>query len=215
MNRKQCGVMLALSFLGGVVGSLFLNHLLLPEPVLASKSNKETKIVEAYEFKVVDEEGRLRASLGCKRTSPEFDAVSFAMFGKDKKGIVSASVINGNPGISLRQNGRRRAQLWVDLNGDLALRMQNKYGWDCAELKVSPTNEVSLTFYKPLTVDAPDPAFATSEEDIKNYFKAQPEEHANIRAVLGNIELKDMKTGEVTKRPINSLILFGEEGWRR
>ncbi len=60
MMHKQMLVLCAAAFLGGIVGGLLSDQLLLPRPVEAQKQNG----VNAEEFLLLDAKGKARAGLG-------------------------------------------------------------------------------------------------------------------------------------------------------
>ncbi len=60
MNRKLYVLMLVLSMIAGIIGGRLSGLMFIGEPALAQKVSSE-KIIEAQEFRVVDDKGKLRA----------------------------------------------------------------------------------------------------------------------------------------------------------
>jgi hypothetical protein len=145
MGRKQYGVMtvmlaLLASFVGGMVSSLF--HI--GQPVFAEKTSKPQKVVEAKEFRVVDEEGKVRCEMnlsgltffddnGDTRTVLEISGLT--VFARNEIGLLSSSVVlgsgirgGGEPFLALHQKGGKASVVLFFRNQEepsFALRDKN------------------------------------------------------------------------------------------
>ena len=71
MNKKQCGLLLMVSLLAGLVGGIFTNQFLVGTPVLAQKKVGPQNVVIAEEFRLVDKEGKILSTWGMYAGGPE------------------------------------------------------------------------------------------------------------------------------------------------
>ena len=146
MGRKQYSVMtvmlaLLASFVGGVVSNLF--HI--GQPVFAEKTSKPQKFIAAEEFRVVDEEGKIRCEInfsgltffddnGDVRTVLEISGLT--VFAKNENGLLTSSVVlgsgirgGGEPFLALhRKGGKASAALFFRNNEEPSLALRDKNG---------------------------------------------------------------------------------------
>ena len=186
MNRKQFVFTLLLALVSGLMGGVLSIWFLLPPSVLAQ--DEPPKVIEAQEFRVIDEDGRLRARFGFgtfqdSGYGPETHLRIFDEEGKERITLVDSVAgpyfqlqeDESGPtlGISL-DGGRPQLGMWHNTEGNLRV-----------SLELLANGNPSLTFF---------------DQDTK------------IRAVLGTTQLKHPDTGATDLRAPSSLVLFDEEG---
>jgi len=64
MIRREHGLMLAAAAIAGFMGGIISSNLFSTDTVIAQSTPKSPRIVEANEFRLVDDQGRTRAVLG-------------------------------------------------------------------------------------------------------------------------------------------------------
>lgn len=62
--KQQYSLILGVALLAGAIGGLLSQYLVTPLPVLAQRDSSSPRRITAEEFRVVDSEGRTRATLG-------------------------------------------------------------------------------------------------------------------------------------------------------
>lgn len=220
MNKKQYSLMIVLALVaglvGGVVSSQFLaGQLMSGESAFVEKRARPPKVIEAEEFRLVDNKGVLLAKLGKqeefvieikKDGSREKHSSGYAhklvFFGDEGREAVSLgtssgkisalsiySHIKGQPSnIQLGMDAGGSASLW--LAGEPRLFLLNE-GFS---LESKPSGRFNLTF-----VDG-EPTLEMIDKNSRS------------RIVLGVVELLNSKTGVTEKHPLSSLVLFNEKG---
>lgn len=63
MTKKQCGLIVVLALLAGLVGGLVSSQLFVGQPVFAETAQQNEKVVVAGEFRLVDKQGKTHAVL--------------------------------------------------------------------------------------------------------------------------------------------------------
>src|SRR5712691_1247712 len=124
MNAKQYGLILTLSMVAGLVGSIVSNRFLSGSPLSAQKTPQQAEIIRVERVEVVDKEGRRRARFGL---APQGNT-GLGLY--DQDGNVSA-VLSMTPdrttGLVLAdRQGKRRAGLILSADGELALELYDK-----------------------------------------------------------------------------------------
>lgn len=64
MNKRQYSLLLMLALGAGLVGGMVSSQFLMRQPVFAEEKTEPMKVIEAQEFRLVDEKGKSRARLG-------------------------------------------------------------------------------------------------------------------------------------------------------
>jgi hypothetical protein len=65
MNKKHLSIMCVMSLLGGLIGGLLFNNIILGKPAYAEKTERNhIKTIAAEKFVMIDENGNMRAVLG-------------------------------------------------------------------------------------------------------------------------------------------------------
>jgi hypothetical protein len=112
MKRGQYLLLVALTVISGFIGGVVSNQLF-NRPAVAQESENR-KVIEAQEFRVVDENGKIRTWLTVKEGAP-----SIVTFDENGRSRIGLTVINGNPSISIRdENGKNRIWLVGKANGN-------------------------------------------------------------------------------------------------
>ena len=185
MSKKHYSLTVVLAFVGGLVGGLVSNQLLLGQPAHAERKATSLKVVEAEEFRVVDKDGRKRAQLMLT------DFSSPALTLRDKNELIRIHlqlVPEGFPVLWFRdENGLLKASLTLLPRGDVLLTLGAKESIvkeNAAKLFVGKSG-VNLSLY---------------------------DGNGRLRTVLGSTTFKDQKRGMIIKRPLSSLVLFNNIG---
>lgn len=107
MTRRQCGLMVVLALLGGLVGGLVSSQLFVGRPVFAETALQNEQVVVAREFRLVDRQGKTRAAL---KFSPS-SGPSLAMIDESGKARAALGLLgDGTPFLGmLDKNGQ---SLW-------------------------------------------------------------------------------------------------------
>ena len=78
MNKKHLSIMCVMSLLGGLIGGLLFNNIILGKPAYAEKTERNhIKTIAAEKFVMIDENGNMRAVLGIINAEP-----TLIMFGQ-------------------------------------------------------------------------------------------------------------------------------------
>ena len=106
MNRKQFIFTLLLALLSGLMGGVLSIWFLMPHSVLAQ--DEPPKVIEAQEFRVVDEEGNMRARLRVSGTN----MVSLIMHDVNKVPRVTLAIREGKAMLVLNHKEAEVARLY-------------------------------------------------------------------------------------------------------
>ena len=184
MNKKQCGLLLMISLLAGLVGGIFTNQFLVGTPVLAEKKVGPQNVVVAEEFRLVDKEGKILSTWG---------------------------MYAGGPGIVLfNKNGQFRAvfSLTSPEEGPVLTFADNK-GNHRAIVGLGTERQPSVT----LRDQAGKERISLSLDDDGDPYLAHYDQAENERAILGTMDsMKLKRTGTIEKRSVSSLVLLGKDG---
>lgn len=95
MNPKQFVVVVSVAAIAGCLGGLLAVWLFLPQRVLAQTSEPGQEVITAGMFRVMDKEGRIRASLGVGPTGAAYLAIN-----DDRAQLrTGLAVYQGNPSL--------------------------------------------------------------------------------------------------------------------
>jgi len=250
MNQKQflltLFVAIISAFLGGTLGVWFL----MPPSVLAQ--GEVPKVIEAQEFRVVDDEGRMRAKLGLGTFRnlgvgypEETHLLIFDEEGEERLKLAESfgsSHIEASDFRVVDDEGRMRARLGFSDLGyreETRLLFFDKEGEDRIALvntergDLGSGKETRLSFFDEkgdarielisqegdrsgdflyITIQES----RTSQAAILSLLPAPNirllDQDHNLRVVLGTTELKHTDTGSTEIRAPSSLVLFDEEG---
>jgi len=199
MNRKQFLLTLSVAMISGFLGGTFGIWFLMPRSVLAQDSPQT--VIEAQEFRVVDDEGNNRAILGI---TPESQVGLYLL---DSLG-----------------NSRTQISTEADGGGNIAIRDKTGIAaFAVAALEGEKSSVPVMTFIRDeyfATLGASGISFSKSFNahiSISVQKDAGPslslkDNLGKIRAVLGTTNLKHPDTGSTEIRAPSSLVLFDEEG---
>jgi len=195
MNRKQYCLTVLLSLVAGLIGGVVSTQFFISQPVFAEKTEQPTKVIVAEEFRLIDKNGKIVATLGMGvRSSPELRILTPAY---DNRTGVLISADNNGADISL-----------FGPKTDISMRVMStpaKFSpaFEEAELKISrgfdDDSSVSLKIGK-------------AGEAISGPKLELTDSKGKTRAVLGRVSLEVTATGETRERPESSLALFGRDG---
>jgi hypothetical protein len=185
MSKKNYSLTVVLAFVGGLVGGVVSNQLLLGPPAHAERNATSLKVIQAEEFRVVDKDGRKRAQLMLT------DLGSPALTLRDKNELIRIHmqlVPEGFPVLWFRdENGLLKASLTLLPRGDLSLRLG---------VKESIVQENAAEIF-----------VGKSGGNLALY-----DGNGKLRTILGSTTFKEQKRGRIIKRPLSSLVLFNEIG---
>ena len=99
MKSKQFVVLVMVAFIGGIVGGFVSNQLGSIGQVFA-QGDKKPKIIEANEFRVVDDKGKILAAFKCyENKSPAYASLDF--FGSKRGKITPINIRLRSKGLSV------------------------------------------------------------------------------------------------------------------
>ncbi len=188
--NKQYWLLLLLAILAGFFGGAVASWLFAGQPVFAEKKTKPAKVIEAEEFRLIDETGKIRGKLRMSYRKPILELLDGE--GKQTAWIADYSVgvvTKTGDAIVISSHDVPTLQVWDEkLEGP---RIELGLGFIDKEphLAISGKNNES-TRLRPARLDLDD---------------------KNGSVTLGATSLKNSRTGIVEKRPACSLILFNKD----
>jgi len=225
MNRKQFLLTLSVAIISGCLGGALSVWVLMPQSVLAQ--DEPQKVIEAQEFRVVDEDGTMRIKLAISGD----DQSTLSLF--DPGGIVRASLVVMSDGRSVLgfsdDVGRGRA--YIGMTPEPRVGLSGDSG-EALEMRMVPVPTLAVTGDDAMVglVDAEGNtrislSLIESEPVLniidtqKNYRVWIDERGVSVRdksnrnrAVLGTTQLTHPNTGSTEIRAPSSLVLFDEDG---
>jgi len=272
MNRRQLLLTLLVAIISGFLGGALSVWFLMPPSVLAQ--DEVPKVIEAQEFRVVDDEGRMRAKLGLGTLRnlgvgypEETHLLIFDEEGEERLKLVESggfSYIKASDFRVVDDEGRMRARLgfsdlgyreetrllffdkegedrialvntergdlgsgketrlsFFDEKGDARIELISQEGDRVGDFlyitiqesrtsaRATLTEEGFTMHQRPGTLNG-GIALSLSNEGIPSIQLL--DQDGNLRAVLGTTELKNNRTGSTEIRAVSSLVLFDEEG---
>ena len=203
--------MVLLAFIAGLIGGVVSTQLFIGQNIYTVKSIKPQKVIEAKEFRVVDENGGTLATLG---------------LGIKKE--------YGSPGVELRMfTAAYGKKSGIMITAEESHSSMNIYGNDSnnnigIEMKVFNSSPLGSSGFASLQVGYSGidlDAILKGEkivEENKSYIELSSgksgatlglfDKEGKSRSILGSINLETTKTGEISKRPESSLVLFDKDG---
>ena len=163
MNKKQYSMMLVLALIAGLMGGVVSSWFLVGKSAFAEKKAEPQKVIEAREFRLVDENRKIRAILGPTATGVSF--VFMDEFGNFRSGITPSGMMvldeKGKPRIMLVLNDddtvrlelygesdKHSATLMLSENGFPGLKLTDDNEKSSALLGVSPRGDVFMALEK-------------------------------------------------------------------
>ena len=205
MTRKQFFLTLSVAIISGVLGGALSIWLLIPQSVLAQEGVPE--VIEAQEFRVVNEEGERRVTLNKEQFSFwDEDGVAFNL--SSIPGKVELYMSRGESSVDIFVNDSRVNIGVEDQTGrlDMTSTAINSQDWEKGD-SFALDGRILMLFN------------GESYEEIILGFDADKKPSLELydstgalRAVLGSTELKNARTGSTEIRAPSSLVLFNEEG---
>ena len=224
MNNKQFLLTLFVAVISGVLGGALSVWFLTPQSVLAQ--GEPQKVIEAQEFRVVDDGGIVRAQLS---VSGDVASLRFAHPTGVRPMLEIKASNDPTVGSSLvirDSQGNERATLgfgedlqlsYLSLKGsrttagtgtpaEISLRIIENYAAQMlsgSEARLTPELTLSgAETFSSINLEVPTdgPMLSLYDEDLK------------LRAVLGSTRLQNTGTGSTEIRAPSSLVLFDEEG---
>ena len=184
MNKKQCGLLLVLSLLAGLVGGILTSQFFLGTPVLAEKKVGPQNVVMAEEFRLVDKEGKILSTWGMYAGGP-----GIVLFNKNGqfRAVFSLTSPDEGPVLTFADNkGNHRAIVGLGAERQPYVTLRDQAGNERISLSLDDDGDPYLALY---------------------------DQAENERAVLGTLDSTKLKrTGTIEKRSVSSLVLFGKDG---
>jgi hypothetical protein len=184
MNKKQCGLLLMVSLLAGLVGGIFTNHFLVGTPVLAQKKVGPQNVVVAEEFRLVDKEGKILSTWGMYAGGP-----GIVLFNKNGqfRAVFSLTSPEEGPILTFADNkGNHRAIVGLGTERQPYVTLRDQAGKERISLSLDDDGDPYLALY---------------------------DQAENERAILGTMDsMKLKRTGTIEKRSVSSLVLLGKDG---
>jgi hypothetical protein len=184
MNKKQCGMLLVLSLLAGLVGGTLTSQFFVGTPVLAQKKAGPEKVVIAEEFRLVDKEGKILSTWGMYAGGP-----GIVLFNKSGqfRAVFSLTSPDEGPILTFADNkGNHRAIVGLGSGKQPYVTLRDQTGNERISLSLDDDGDPYLALY---------------------------DQAENERAVLGTLDSTKLKrTGTIEKRSVSSLVLLGKDG---
>jgi hypothetical protein len=184
MNKKQCGLLLMISLLAGLVGGIFTNQFLVGTPVLAEKKVGPQNVVVAEEFRLVDKEGKILSTWGMYAGGP-----GIVLFNKNGqfRAVFSLTSPEEGPILTFADNkGNHRATVGLGAERQPYVTLRDQAGKERISLSLDDDGDPYLALY---------------------------DQAENERAILGTMDsMKLKRTGTIEKRSVSSLVLLGKDG---
>ena len=191
MTERRDILMILLALVAGLVGGVVSSQFLVGQPAFAKKENNPLKVIEAQEFRVLGEDGKVYARLSSKWPGENHPWPHLAIL--DAEGDTRIL-------LKLSYPSQFPKKPW------LMLQMYGVGGHNL-ELTELPGQGGRLTFYSNETKEK----IKICADDSGPYLELY-DKNGNFRCTLGATELKQTRTGVVEKRPPSSLVLFDERG---
>ena len=184
MNKKQCGLLLVLSLLAGLVGGILSSQFFLGTPALAEKKVGPQNVITAEEFRLVDKEGKTLSTWGMYAGGP-----GIVLFNKNGqfRAVFSLTSPDEGPVLTFADNkGNHRAIVGLGAERQPYVTLRDQTGKERISLSLDDDGDPYLALY---------------------------DQAENERAVLGTLDSTKLKrTGTIEKRSVSSLVLLGKDG---
>jgi len=187
MSKKQFSLIVTVAVFSGLVGGGLTSWLLMTQLVMAQDS--PPKVIQAQEFQVVDDVGRVRIRLGFGTFDDSGDGEETHLLFLDETGVEHVMIRDtfGGPYLQLQKSTTSGSiSLGSTLAGKPVLKMMDRrFGGGGINLELSPEGLPNITLF---------------------------DQDTSSRAIFGTTELKHPNTGSTEIRAVSSLVLFDEEG---
>ena len=190
MNRKQFLLTLSVAIISAFLGGTFGVWFLMPPSVLAQ--DELPKVIEAQEFRVVDDNGVVRGSIGLNQSGVTLNF-------RDVTRTKSAEVLVTEIGVGI---------VLSDESQESAIRMMTGGSSGYGSISITAAESTLIATPNILTVSHPAGSILVDAE--KPMIRVADSRHAP-RAILGVTSLTP-PTGSTEIRAPSSLVLFDEEG---
>jgi len=190
MNRKQLLLTLSVAIVSGLLGGALGVWFLMPQTVLAQ--DEPQKVIEAQEFRVVDEDGVVRGSIGLNQSGVTLNF-------RDVTRTKSAEVLVTEIGVGI---------VLSDESQESAIRMMTGESSGYGSISITAAESTLIATPNILTVSHPAGSILVDAE--KPMIRVADSRHAP-RAILGVTSLTP-PTGSTEIRTPSSLVLFDEDG---
>ncbi len=190
MNRKQFLLTLLVAVISGFLGGALSVWFLMPPSVLAQ--DEPPKVIEAQEFRVVDDNGVVRGSIGLNQSGVTLNF-------RDVTRTKSAEVLVTEIGVGI---------VLSDESQESAIRMMTGESSGYGSISITAAESTLIATPNILTVSHPAGSILVDAE--KPMIRVADSRHAP-RAILGVTSLTP-PTGSTEIRAPSSLVLFDEEG---
>jgi hypothetical protein len=219
MSKKQYSLLVIMAVVAGLAGGVVSSQFVSGQTVFAEKETKPQKVVEAEELRLVDKKGEIHATF---KVNNETGTAELRLV--DSKDGGSLSLM---PGLVWLQNRENTIRRYISIGSGFH---QIKEGYGIVELGVDGLrlfdrsgtgSEVWLNKEGSLHLTGQAPMLNVQRSGTKSGIEAtflgyKPTlslyENDVRRAVVGTIELRFEPTGEMRRRPVSSLVLFGADG---
>jgi len=190
MSKNQFVLTLLVATFSAFLGGTFGVWLLMPPSVMAQ--DEVQKVIEAQEFRVVDEDGVVRGSIGLNQSGVTLNF-------RDVTGTKSAEVLVTEIGVGI---------VLSDESQESAIRMMTGESSGYSSISITAAESTLIATPNILTVSHPAGSILVDAE--KPMIRVADSRHAP-RAILGVTSLTP-PTGSTEIRAPSSLVLFDEEG---
>ncbi len=189
MNSKQFLLTVSVAVISGVLGGALSVFFMMPQSVLAQ--DEPPKVIEAQEFRVVDDNGVVRGSIGLNQSGVTLNF-------RDVTRTKSAEVLVTEIGVGI---------VLSDESQESAIRMMTGESSGYGSISITAAESTLIATPNILTVSHPAGSILVDAE--KPMIRVADRRHAP-RAILGVTSLTP-PTGSTEIRTPSSLVLFDEE----
>jgi hypothetical protein len=189
MKKRHYGVMIVLSLMVGLAGTIITNQVFVAAPASAEKIAARKKVIVAEEFRLVDKEGKVVSTWGMYAGGP-----GMVLFNKQGKfrAVFSLTSPEESPVLTFAdKDGVHRAIIGMKAERRPYITLRDEAGRERISISLDDAGDPYMVLYD-------------NEE--------------NERAVFGTVDLTKIKrTGSIKTSSIASFVLFGKDGqvtWR-
>lgn len=213
MDKKQFCLFLIVALFGGLIGG-FLSGKVFTDNMAFAQGDKKPKIIEANEFRVIDQDGKTHATLGMK--IGRWGNRLYETGHLNIKGHNGEVMINS---VGINAKGKNTS-MWIDSSSLRVYKLDITGNTNLETIRLGNSGSLNLITSESMGP----PSLIISDENsgkirlkISIHETGEPyieliDSEMNSRAVLGRTELYSNKTSSTEIRHESSLVLFNEKG---
>ena len=189
INKQKISYVLW-AILAGFTGGIISNQLMTTESAFAEKEIQKRKVIVAEEIRIVDENGQARAILAVSKDRNGKVKIDFRL--ASSKSSIWLSAEDSGASLSLASaSSSKRIHTGIRLH---AREDSAKLNLSQGKKRLNQNDNIELSASR-------------NETNIK-----LRDQDGKVRAVVGNLSLRDKKTGKAKKYPVSSVVLLDKKG---